>query len=107
MPRGSAWFQKKILQMEARERNGFSNAKQLHLTIRDASKLIVSKDGKVMQGEDIGHKTRESSLLQNAQATIYETAEELLQSPPASIHGANQELMGVGVLFDHCLSLYA
>ena len=61
--------------MEARERNGFSNAKQLHLTIRDASKLIVSKDGKVMQGEDIGHKTRESSLLQNAQATIYERAE--------------------------------
>ena len=45
------------------------------LTIQDASKLIVNKDGKVMQGEDIGHKTRENSLLQNAQATIYERAE--------------------------------
>ncbi len=82
MPRWSAWFGKMVLQMEARGRNSFSNAKLLHLTIRASSKLIVNVDGKGMQCEDIGHKTREGLLLQNTQASIYRRPKELLQ--PAS-----------------------
>ena len=83
--------------MGAREKIIFSNAKQLHLTIRASSKSIVNVDEKVMHWEDIGHKTEEGLLLQSTQPTIHKRPRKLAQQPPPNNHGTSQGLISVGV----------
>ena len=89
-------------------KNVFSNAKQLHLTIRASSKLIVNADEKVMHWEDIGHKTEEGLLLQSTQPTIHKKPRKLVQQPPPNNHGTSQGLISVGVFVGYfflCIQL--